>query len=142
MDTFDLDVLKLAFTRHVLDEIANADRQLTGDEKALIERVAPTSRLRFHGLLDSAGYPTGAFHQARAEALERLPEELSLDEKLAIVTAFLELCIVDGEIHRDEGSLMYLSSRLLGVTSQQFDLHLDSLTEHVGAVELDAPVDD
>lgn len=142
MTTLDLSVLKLAFTRHVLDEITRADRTLTREEQALVERVAPTSALRLHGLLDLVGQPTAAFHRARAEALERLPEELPLAEKLELVTAFLEACVVDGRIDRDEGSLMYLSSRLLGVTSVQFDAHLDSLTDHVGAVELDAPLDE
>lgn len=142
MIAYDLDVLKLAFARHVLDQIARADEAVVAGERELIERVAPTFGLQSAGLLDMAGQPTAAFHQARAQALDRLPRELPITAKLELVTAFLELCVVDGEIHRDESSLLWLAAELLGITPSEFDAHLDSLTEHVGQVELEDATQD
>lgn len=136
MTAYDLDVLKLAFARHVLDQIARADATVDAGERDLIEQIAPTFGLQSAGLLDMSGRPTAAFHVARAQALERLPRELPTEGKLELVTQFLELCVVDGEIHRDEGSLLWRAADLLGLTPDEFDAHLDTLTDHVGEVEL------
>jgi uncharacterized tellurite resistance protein B-like protein len=138
MSTYDLDVLELAFTRHVLAEIAHADDELVTAEEALMERLCPSERLVQAGLLDENGQPTHLWQTARAQALERLPLERSLDDRLALVTRFLEMAVVDGHLHRDEGSLLFRAAQLLAITPHQFDVHLDSLTEHVGAVDLDA----
>lgn len=142
MTAYDLDVLKLAFARHVLDQMARADAAVLPGEREVIERVAPTFGLQAAGLLDMAGKPTPAFHQARTQALERLPRELPKAAKLELVTAFLELAVVDGQIAREEGSLLWLAAELLGVSSSEFDAHLDTLTEHVGEVELEDATQD
>ena len=137
--TFDLDTLKLAFTRTILDELSNADKQLLDEERVLVEKLAPAARLRQAGLWDDLDRPTGAWNDACATALQRLPRELPLEDRLGLVSSFLDLCIVDGELHRDEGSLLFVSAKLLGIDAHTFNDHLDSLTEHVGSVDLDDP---
>ncbi|MCB9689828.1 MAG: hypothetical protein H6738_23420 [Alphaproteobacteria bacterium] len=137
--TFDLDTLKLAFTRTLLDELSKADKQLLDEEKVLVEQLAPAASLRAAGLWDDLDRPTAAWNAACATALQRLPRELPLDARLALVSSFLELCIVDGELHRDEGSLLFVGAKLLGIDAGTFNAHLESLTEHVGSVDLDEP---
>lgn len=137
--TFDLDTLKLAFTRTLLDELSKADKQLLDEEKVLVERLAPAASLRAAGLWDELDRPTKEWDAACSSALRRLPRELPLQDRLDLVSSFLDLCVVDGELHRDEGSLLFVGAKLLGIDAHTFDAHLDSLTEHVGSVDLDDP---
>ena len=139
MNTYELGVLTLAFARHVLDEIARADATRTPEELALLEQLCPMERLRSAGLVDANDQFTPAWTEARAQALERLPRELSRSGKLTLLTSFFEMCVVDGHIDRDEGSMLFQTASLLGVRASELDAHLDTLTEHVGTVELDAP---
>lgn len=136
---FDLDTLKLVFARTLLDELVKADDVVTDAELAVVERLAPTAKLTELGLLDASGAPTAAYDPACASAMYRLKRELSLEDRLKVVTGFLELSVVDGQLHRDEGSLMFLGAKMLGIDPQTFDRHLDSLGEHVGAVDLSDP---
>lgn len=131
----DLDTLVLVFSRHLLDDLARADGELRDDERAMVEALAPTSRLRAAGLVDDEGRYTAAWHAARTEALERLADELPRDDKLALLTRLVELSIVDGDIDRDEGSLLVLAATLLGLPPSTLDGVLDALTEHVGDLD-------
>lgn len=139
MNTYELGVLTLAFARHVLDELARADETRTPEELALLEQLCPLERLRAAGLVDTNDQYTPAWTEARAQALERLPRELSRSGKLDLLTSFFEMCVVDGHIDRDEGSMLFQTASLLGIRASELDAHLDTLTEHVGTVELDAP---
>jgi uncharacterized tellurite resistance protein B-like protein len=139
VNTFELEVLALAFARHVLDELAQADSERTSDELALMEQICPVDRLRAAGLIDANGLFTPAWTEARAQALDRLPRELSYEGKMSLLTSFFEMCVVDGYIDRSEGSLLFQTASLLGVRPSELDAHLDTLTEHVGTVELDTP---
>jgi uncharacterized tellurite resistance protein B-like protein len=136
---FELDVLALAFARHVLDELARADSERTAEELALIEQLCPTDRLKETGLMDAAGRFTPAWTDARAQALARLPAELAHDEKMGLLTSFFEMCVVDGQIDRNEGSMLFQTAALLGVRASELDAHLDTLTDLVGLVDLDTP---
>lgn len=139
MNTFELEVLVLAFARHVLDELARADSERTAEELALIEQICPVERLRAAGLIDAGGAFTPAWTDARAQALLRLPAELARDAKMALLESFFEMCVVDGHIDRDEGSMLFQTASLLGIRPSELDAHLDTLTEHVGMIELDTP---
>lgn len=136
---FDVDTLKLAFSRTLLDELSKADRQLLDEERVLVERLVPAARLREAGLWDELDRPAAAWDRACAEALARLPRELPLPDRLALVSSFLELCVVDGELHRDEGSLLFVGAKMLGIDAHTFNAHLDTLTHHVGSLDLDDP---
>jgi uncharacterized tellurite resistance protein B-like protein len=138
---YDIDTLKLAFSRHILDRIARADEHVHDNEQVLLGLLAPEGRMRDAGFLDDAGELTPEYDSARARALERLPVAMSLKEKLDLVSQFLDMCIVDGHIDRDEGSALFDAAQLLGVTPQQFDRHLSSL-DLVGEVELDEALDE
>jgi uncharacterized tellurite resistance protein B-like protein len=136
---FDTEVLKLAFVWHLLGELARADGAVTADERALADRVCPREKLVSAGLADAAGEPTDNGREARSVAADRLRDALSREQKLALLTQLFELCVVDGQMDREEGSLLFLAGSLLGVRPSELDAHLDTLTEHVGEVELDAP---
>jgi hypothetical protein len=99
----ELDLLKLAFKKGLLDDIARADLATTPAEQALIDRLCPPAALRAAGFVDEHGQLTAWFHTRRVEARERLPNELRTLHRLDLVTELLELCIVDGQLHRDEG---------------------------------------
>ena len=133
----DERILEMVFTRHVLDAIARADDHVRPDEAALIEQICPRGLLESAGLFDANGTPTRAYEEARKQALDLLPARLPLDRKLAIVTRLLQLCVVDGHLHRDESSLLWFAAQLLGVSHADFDRHLDTLTDHVGTVYLE-----
>jgi hypothetical protein len=133
----DERMLERVFTRNLVDAIARADDHVRPDEAELVERICPAGPLRAVGLLDDRGLPTPAFEAVRREALDLLPARLTLDRKLAIVGQLLDLCVVDGHLHRDESSLLFRAAQLLGVSPAQFDGYLDSVTEHVGSVELE-----
>jgi uncharacterized tellurite resistance protein B-like protein len=137
----NLATLRLAFTRHVLDLIAQSDGQVVQAESDFVERTAPDSALAQAGLIDEFGARTVAFEEAREEALARLPVELSLAERLSLLDVFFELVLADGELDRGEGSMLFAAAKLLGITPQQFDQHLDSLDD-VGQVDLDAPLEE
>jgi uncharacterized tellurite resistance protein B-like protein len=134
------DVLKLAFLRHLLGEIARADQQVLPEEEALIDRLCPPDQLRRAGLIDALGEPTELGRAASVRALAELPTTLSEAEKLGVLGQLVELCVVDGHIDLEEGSLLVVASRLLGIPGDRFDAHLDTLTDHVGALDLDEPV--
>jgi uncharacterized tellurite resistance protein B-like protein len=133
----DQRLLEQVFTRALLDAIARADDLVRPDEAELVERICPSGPLRSAGLLDERGKPTPAFDAARSEALDLLPARLPLGRKHAIVTSLLDLCVVDGHHHRDDSSLLFRAAQLLGVSTSDFDRHLDTLTDLVGNVDLE-----
>jgi len=137
MPPTDLELLTLVFTRHMLVEMLHADDKVDISEAELLIKLVPHSRLKEAGLLDGTGMPTEAWLAVRDEAIRELPLRLALDEKLKILTNLVKMAVVDDDLHRDEGSLLYASAEVLGVTPRQFDRHLDTLTEHVGTVEIE-----
>jgi len=137
----DIEVLELAFTRHVLDLLAQSDGLVLDSETDFVEKIAPARALRLAGLADEFGALTPEYVAAKEEALERLPVELDLARRLHLLEVFFELCVVDGELDRSEGSMLFAAGQLLGITPQQFDRHLDQLDD-VGQVELDAPLEE
>jgi len=137
----DIEVLELAFTRHVLDMLAQSDGVVLESEADFVEKIAPQSALRMAGLADEFGALTTRYEEAREQALRRLPVELTAARRLHLLEVFFELTVVDGELDRGEGSMLFAAAQLLGITPQQFDRHLDGLDD-VGQVELEAPLEE
>ncbi len=141
MGPFDTAQLKIAFTRHVLEHIANADDAVHADEQMLMGLIVAQQDMRDAGFLNDDGSLSWRYHEATHRALDRLPSELELEEKLGLVSRFLDMCLVDGHLDRAEGSALFEAARLLGVTSSQFDAHLSTLHD-VGEVELGESLDE
>jgi uncharacterized tellurite resistance protein B-like protein len=135
----ELDLLRLAFKKGLLDDIARADRDFTPEEQLLVDRLAPPADLRAAGFLDDQGHLTAWFHTRRTEARERLSRELRALHRLDLITEFLELCLVDGELHLSEGSLLLRAAHELGIDGHTLNAHLDTLHEHVGQVDVGDP---
>lgn len=135
----ELDLLRLAFKKGVLDDIARADRVFTPAEQALIDRLAPPDQLRAAGFLDEQGQLTAWFHTRRIEARERLRRELRTLHRLDLITELLELCIVDGQLDKEEGSLLLRAARELAIDGHTLNAHLDTLTDTVGEVDVGEP---
>ena len=134
----DVETMKLVFLRHVLEDMARADNVLTPDELAMIDRLCPPAQMREAGLLDDKDQLTPLGTELRNRAIDELPRVLPLEDRLAMVTSLVELAIVDGQLDRNEGSLLYLAATLLGVETV-FDDHLDSLTDHVTSIDIGQP---
>lgn len=135
----ELDLLRLAFKKGILDEIARADRVFTDEEQRLVDRLCPPDELRAAGFLDASGQLTSWFHTRRAEAREVLRRELRTLHRLDLLTELLELCLVDGQLHRDEGSLLLRAARELAIDTHTLNAHLDTLDQVVGTVDLGEP---
>ena len=136
---FSIEQLKSVFVYHVVETIVGADDRLSPDEVLFLQAVYPVSRMVVDGFSNDSGELTPLFGDARAVALEELPKRLSLAEKLSLVTTFLDACVVDGHLDHDEGSMLFEAATLLGVSSSDFNRHLDTLADIVGNVDLPEP---
>ena len=104
-----------------------------------LQGAYPLEQMVSAGLARESGEMTPLFLDARDEALRDLPQALSLEEKFHLVSVFIDACVIDGELHATEGSLLFEAAMALGITPGEFDSHLDSLTEPVGSVDLPEP---
>lgn len=132
----DLELAKLAFTRHTMQRLARVDAKLLPEERALLDEVCPPDHLRDRGLMAEDGTLTAAFVEALDHARRELPQELSLAEKLAMITRFVDMAVIDGDLHHAEGRLLLEAATALGLEPEEFDTHLDGLTDKVGHVAL------
>lgn len=134
----DPEALEIAFAWRLLEELARADGVVTREEEALSARLCPPAVLAAAGLVGADGQPTALGRAARARAPDALRVRLALPDKLRILGQLFELCVVDGQLDREEGSMLLVAAGLLGVRPWELDAHLDTLTDHVGAVDADA----
>jgi hypothetical protein len=132
MGQFGLDDLKLAFSLHVVDQIVAADDQLTRAELAFLESQFPQKLLRDRGFADEDGVRTDAYHQAAMDALDRLPHQLELDEKVALLSVFFAATIADERFEAAEGNALVDAARLLDMTDDEIDRFLASRDESRG----------
>ncbi len=133
----DVDVSKLVFLRFHLLKLARADAKLLPDERALLESVCPDEALRSRGLLNDDGTYTASFVAELDAARRDLPSRLSNEEKLEMITLFVEMAVIDGDLHHDEGVLLQEAATALVVDPEDFDRHLDGLTDKVGQLSGD-----
>ncbi|MEO0603905.1 MAG: TerB family tellurite resistance protein [Myxococcota bacterium] len=137
MSEAELADAKLVFMRHYLLQLAQADAKLLPEERALLETVCPPSELRDRGLLAEDGTLTAKWVEELERAQQVLPEGLSLETKLAMITTFVDMAVIDGDLHRDEGKTLQEAADALGIDAEEFDTHLDGLTDQVGQLEGD-----
>ncbi len=129
---FGLDDLKLAFSLHVVDQIVAADDQLTRAELAFLEAQFPQKLLVDRGFVDASGVRTDAYHQAAMDALDRLPHQLELDDKIALLSVFFAATIADEHFETAEGNALVDAARLLDMTDTEIDMFLASRDEAAG----------
>jgi hypothetical protein len=132
MAGYDLDVLAALYAWDRWAALQDGGANLE-----LLDGWYPVVVLMGAGLVGEDGRPTGAWADAKAEALVRLPSELTDAAKLDLLTHLFELCVADGIMERDEGSTLFSAATDLGVSSSDLDAHLDTLTDHVGEIDLD-----
>ncbi|MEQ1501448.1 MAG: hypothetical protein ABMB14_04415 [Myxococcota bacterium] len=129
----DLELAAAVFVRHVVVDGLPSARW--GDPA----EAPDTERLVDANLVTPEGLPTAAWDGARDQALAHLPVELDQASKLALLTRVFERFVADGTVDRDEGSALFRAATALGVRPSELDAHLDTLTDHVGSIELDLP---
>lgn len=130
----DLELSKLVFSRHVLLSLARVDALLLPEERALLDALVPPGALREHGLMAEDGTLTAAWVERLEHARQILPDRLAQADKLEMITSFVQMAVIDGDLHHDEGVLLLEAATALGVSPEDFDAHLDGL-DQVGFVE-------
>jgi uncharacterized tellurite resistance protein B-like protein len=138
MSNFERGQLESVFAYHVVQSLVGADNLLTDSEVAFLQATYPLDQMVSDGFALETGELTDSFSAARSEALRWLPELLDLPQKLALVSTFMDACLVDGHLDRSESSMLVQASGLLGITPDEFDAHLDTMSS-VGSIELPEP---
>ncbi len=118
---------KVAFAVFVARLIVDADGIVDFGELKLLAQAFPDDRLRSLGFLDDAGGYTRAYKQAYTEAIRELPDVLSLEDKLDLVTIFHRTCMADGELVQAELLVLREAAEALGVPLNVLSGHLDGL---------------
>jgi uncharacterized tellurite resistance protein B-like protein len=118
--------LKIALALHVAELIVDADHRLEDSEAVFLNEMFPPEVLAQAGFLDAMGSTTEKYAAARDEALAVLPELLSADEKLELITLFVHASAVDGEMDPRELAVMAQAATALGVPR---DVYADHVTE-------------
>jgi uncharacterized tellurite resistance protein B-like protein len=136
-----LDRLKLAFAYDVARKIVGADQSIELSEVAFLEASFPWRLLADLGYVGADGKATVAFEAAVAEARKVLPAELGSEDKLALVSLFLEASVADGQFQAEEGTVIVQAARDLGVQSSAFFNHIGTRA-HVGTIDLPEPTED
>lgn len=121
------DVHKLAFAVWVSKLIADADGVLDLSEIRLLTSVFPRALLQAYGLMDAQAEYTPLYHRSYREAVRVLPEALSLEEKLELVTVFHAFCMADEELKQAELLVLREAAEALGVNVRQLSRHLHRL---------------
>ncbi|MEN0061661.1 MAG: TerB family tellurite resistance protein [Myxococcota bacterium] len=132
----DLELLKLVFSRHFLLKLARVDAKLLVEERQMLDEVCPPATLQEHGLMAADGTLTAAWVDQLETARRELPARLPMAEKLAMITRFVDMAVIDGDLHHDEGTVLLEAATELDVDPETFNAHLDGLTDQVGQVEL------
>jgi len=132
---FNISELKLAFGLHISQMITDADNKIADVEQVFLETAFPRAELLKAGFIKEEGGTTERFDAAVGEALMRLQKELSTHTKLELIDIFFDLSIVDDEFAQQEGNVIVVAARFLGLTNDELDAHLAS-REEVGEVDL------
>ena len=77
--------------------------------------------------MDAAGGFTPAYRDAYTEAMRELPNVLSLEDKLGLVTIFHRTCMADGELVQAELLVLREAAEALGVPLNVLSKHLEGL---------------
>jgi uncharacterized tellurite resistance protein B-like protein len=138
MADYPIDQLKLAFAYQMVQEIVSADSEIDIAEMSYLDEVFPNSTLASCGFIDSDYKLTPRFHDAVRISRIELPRNLSLAQKLELVDTFLDASLSDADFHHREGHVLVNAALALGVTSAEFDQHLNTSND-VGSIDLPSP---
>ena len=128
MDT-DLDLLRFVFTFHIVDQIVHADDSIQRDEIDWVVEKFPREVLLGHGMIDESDALTERYRDLLAEALMRVPAELSTAEKSELIQTFFSSALADGEFEFREGEMIVIAAQLLGLPPAEITSHLPDLGE-------------
>ena len=87
--SYDLDQLKLAFAYSIVEEIVDADEEVTDAERRYLSEVFPSITLESCGFVDEEGKLNDAYRAAVAQSLEVLSTTLTLTQKLELIDMFM-----------------------------------------------------
>jgi uncharacterized tellurite resistance protein B-like protein len=138
MDTASKERLKLAFAYDIVRRMVDADDQISDAETKFVMTQFPWSLLEIQGLVDQARRFTPAFDVAVADARAKLPTALPLEEKLALISLFVDASVADDEFHHNEGDVLVEAAHALGVSTAELMNHLGTLPS-VGDVDMPSP---
>lgn len=122
-----IEQLQIAFAVHVARAIVAADGILDIDEVKLLMMVFPDELMRTCRFLGPDTELTEAFHRAHVEAMRVLPKILDKDQKLELITLFHRTCVVDGELHPKEITVLKQSAKALQLEAEVFSAHVKGL---------------
>jgi uncharacterized tellurite resistance protein B-like protein len=123
----DLTRWKTAFAMFIAKLVVDADGIVDFGELKLLSQVFPDEELRALGFLDAEGGSTQAYKDAYLEAMRELPNRLSLDEKLELVSVFHRTSMADGELMQAELLVMREAAEVLGIPLSVLSKHLEQL---------------
>ena len=112
----------------VARSIASADGVYDADELRSLSQLFPQALLSAVGFLDDAGALTPAYDEARAQAMQDLPEHLPFPRKLELLAALHEVTLADGELHEAEFALLGQAAEHLQVGVPRLMAHLASIS--------------
>ena len=90
------------------------------------------------GYLDAAGGFTPRHLEALRQASITLPEELSVEERLALIEVLLGASLADSHFDEDEGSILQQAAVFLHIPDDALDAWLAAHSS-VGVVDLPEP---
>jgi uncharacterized tellurite resistance protein B-like protein len=89
--------------------------------------VVPDEQLARMGFLDADGAYTDAYRQAYTRAIRVLPDRLSMERKLDLITVFHRTCMADGELIQAELLVLREAAEVLGIPVRTLSEHLQGL---------------
>ncbi|MCB9685367.1 MAG: TerB family tellurite resistance protein [Alphaproteobacteria bacterium] len=126
-DRAQVDRWRVAFAMFVARLIVDADGIVDFGELKLLAQAFPDDQLRSYGFIDGHGEFTATFKDAYTEAMRELPNQLTLEEKLDLVTVFHRTCMADGELVQAELLVLREGAEALGVPLHVLSKHLEGL---------------
>jgi uncharacterized tellurite resistance protein B-like protein len=108
--------LKIAFALYVSRKIVNADETVHPDEVELVHKAFPFKTLEKLGFVEKGGTKlTPMFKGAAREAIEVLPNRLTVPEKEDFIAWFRQVCEADGIVDEREEELVRKAQQILGL---------------------------
>jgi hypothetical protein len=138
MEVNDREHLKLAFAYDVVRHLVASDDAIDPAETRFVQEMFPWSMLESRGLVTKEGTFTPAFHAAVHEAREHLPVLLTAEEKLSLVSIFVDAAVADEVFASEEGKILLDAAGRLGLTTGEVFDHLGTLRT-VGDLDLPEP---
>lgn len=134
----DRNTLRMVFGYHVVQEVVAADGAIDERERAFLESHWPSQLLVERGLLNAQGERTPLFDAARAQAIDTLKRDLTLEEKLGLIDTFMQASLSDGHLHHQESATVVRAAQLLDVPSSAWLGRMEA-QGLAGEVELPEP---